>query len=69
MSEIWMEQAKNAWDIEFKTPRQYVDAKLKMLRNDMYIQPTPKEVFHLRELKTEGEINRAVASIIDRHWG
>lgn len=56
------------WDSEFKTPEQYVDFKLEMLRNEMYIEPTDKEVAHLRELKTMGDIDRAVHSIIERYW-
>ena len=61
-------QEKEAWFPEFKTPKQYVKAKLKMLRNDMWILPSKKEEVHLYSLKTQGDIDRAVASIIDRHW-
>ena len=57
------------WAEEFRNPKQYVDHKLKMLRNHMMIDPTEYEILHLRSLKTEGDIDRAVASIIDRHWG
>ena len=52
----------------FVTPEQYVDAKLVMLEGEMYIHPTFEEIAHLRSLKTEGDIDRAVASIIHRHW-
>ena len=59
---------RKSWDSNFKTIDQYVDFKLEMLRNEMYIEPTDKEVAHLRELKTMGDIDRAVHSIIERYW-
>ena len=62
------EQNRAAWDFDFKSPEQYVKGKLKMLRKEMYIQPTDAEVAHLNELKTMGDIDRAVHSIIERHW-
>lgn len=61
-------QEKEAWFPEFKTPKQYVKVKLKMLRDDMYIEPTAAEIKHLYSLKTQHDIDRAVASAIDRHW-
>lgn len=61
-------QDQENWDVEFETPEQFVEAKLIMLRNEMYIEPTKDEVAHLYELKTEHAINRAVLGIIDRHW-
>lgn len=57
------------WAEEFRNPKQYVECKLKMLRKHMYIEPTYDEILHLKTLKTRGDIDRAVASIIDRHWG
>ena len=53
---------------EFSSPERYVRAKLKMLRNEMLIEPTDAEVLHLYELKTETAIDNAVHSIIARHW-
>ena len=53
---------------DFITPEQYVDEKLEMLTVDMCIVLDDEEVRHLRTLKTEGDINRAVQSIIERHW-
>lgn len=53
---------------EFKNPKQYIKAKIKMLRNEMYIQPTEEEIDHLYLLKTDVAIDNAVHSIIDRHW-
>lgn len=61
-------QLKVKWLVEFQNPKQYVDDKLEMLRNEMYIYPSPEEIAHLRTLKTEGDIDRAVKSIINRAW-
>ena len=58
-----------SWAEEFRNPKQYVERKLKMLRSHMKIPVTEEEVVHLKTLKTRGDIDRAVASIIDRHWG
>ena len=52
----------------FKTPSQYIKAKLKMLREEMYIEPTVDEIIRLNSLVTEEDINIAVRGIIDRHW-
>ena len=57
-----------SWAADFRTPRQYVKVKLNMLERDMHIYPTKDEIKHLSELKTQGDIDRAVHSIIDRHW-
>ena len=54
---------------EYLNPRQYVKEKLKILRRDMYIDPTKAEVDHLYSLKTQGDIDRAVHTIIERAWG
>ena len=56
------------WYEEFKNPKQYIRFKLRILRTDMEIRPTKAEVAHLRELKTQGEIDRAVHGIISRAW-
>lgn len=66
--EEWKRQQNSNWDSEFITPEQYVRVKLQMLKNEMFILVTDEEEAHLYSLKTEGDINRAVASIIDRHW-
>jgi hypothetical protein len=52
----------------FKTPRQYVEAKLKILDRDFYIKPTRDEILHLYTLKTQIAIDNAVLSIINHHW-
>ena len=65
--EKWRQYNHN-WEHDFESPELYVDFKLKMLRKEMYIEPTEPEVAHLKELKTMGDIDRAVHSSIDRHW-
>ena len=61
-------QLQQAYFEEFINPEQYVKAKLKMLKNEMYIKPTEEEIAHLYSLKTDVAIDNAVHSIIDRHW-
>lgn len=53
---------------EYKNPKQYIKAKLKMLRNEMFIEPTEEEIRHLLTLRSDVAIDNAVHSIIDRHW-
>jgi hypothetical protein len=62
------EYNESQWFDEFKSPKQYVEAKIKMLMHDMYIRPTEEEVKHLMSLKTPTAIDNAVHSIIDRYW-
>lgn len=59
---------EDQWFPKFDSPEEYLKSKLRMLEYEMYIHPTQKELDHLRELKTRGDIDRAVHSIIDRHW-
>lgn len=61
-------QVAEAYCATFVTPEQYIEAKLKMLEEEMYITPTSEELSHLKSLKTEVGIDNAVRSIIDRHW-
>ena len=67
MSEEFRQRMEN-WDGEFVTPEQYVRLKLRMLRKDMYIEPSNKDIAHLRSLKSKAAIDAAVHSIIDRAW-
>lgn len=55
----------------FKTPEQYLKAKLKILTDhrSFGIQPTEEELAHLSTLKTQVQIDNAILSIIDRRWG
>ena len=56
-------QLQQNYFCEFKNPKQYIKAKLKMLQNEMYIKPTEEEVEHLYSLKTDVAIDNAVHSI------
>lgn len=46
----------------------YIRSKVKMLKNEMLIDPTEDEIRHLLELRTHVAIDNAVHSIIERHW-
>lgn len=59
---------RETWKGNFTTPEKYIARKLKMLRKDMYIEPTEEEIAHLKKMKTEGDIDRAVKTIIATHW-
>lgn len=53
----------------FKTPEQYIEQKLKILKRDFRITPTGTELKHLNTLTTQITIDNAILSIINRHWG
>ena len=53
---------------KFTTPNKYIDAKVKILEEDFKIHLTEKDIWQLREYKTEGEINAAVRAIINKYW-
>ena len=55
----------------FKNPKQYTEAKLKILSDPrgFGIQPTDEEIANIKTLKTQIQIDNAILSIIDRHWG
>jgi hypothetical protein len=46
-----------------------VQAKLKILRRDFYIDPTEEEIEHLKTLTTQISIDNAILGIINRRWG
>ena len=52
----------------FRNPKQYVEAKLKILRRDFYIEPTEEEIRHLSTFTTQVAIDNAILGIINRHW-
>lgn len=45
-----------------------VEEKIKMLRKDFLIEPTEEEIAHLKELKTEQQVETYVRIIINSHW-
>lgn len=55
----------------FKTPEQYIQAKLNILTDhrSFGIHPTEEELAHLNTLTTQIQIDNAILSIIDHHWG
>ena len=52
----------------FKTPKKYIEQKLKILRRDFHVDPTEEEISHLNTLTTQVTIDNAILSIIARHW-
>ena len=57
-----------SWYPRFENSKQYRDAKLRMLRDDMYIEPTLSELNQLSTLETEGDIDRWCRKVIERYW-
>lgn len=53
----------------FKTPEQYIEQKLKILKRDFRITATETELEHLNTLTTQIQIDNAILTIIARHWG
>ena len=62
-------EEKQEWFPDFKTPEQYVKARVKVLIRDMHIDPTEAEVEHLYSLTKQHDIDRAIHDIINRAWG
>lgn len=52
----------------FNNPKQYTKAKLKILTEDFYINPTEEELEHLKTLKMQIAIDNAILGIINRNW-
>ena len=53
---------------KFKNPEQFIEEKLEMLFHQFKIHPTNDEIAHLYEMRTEGDINLAVKTILNNHW-
>lgn len=53
---------------QFKTPKKYVEAKLKILSRDFRIKATEEEIAHLNTLTTQIAIDNAILSMINRRW-
>lgn len=75
IQEVWAKGAHDdgrfrpSYVPEFTTPDKFIEAKVAMLRDDFYIDLTYEDIAHLRSFKTEGEINAAVKTIINKHLG
>lgn len=52
----------------FKTAEKFIEAKVKMIRDDFKIQLTDEDITYLHRFKTEHDINAAVRVLIDKHW-
>lgn len=52
----------------FKTPEQYIEQKLKILKRDFRITATETELEHLNTLTTQTQIDNAILTIIAHHW-
>lgn len=74
IQDLWLKGAHDDTDFtpnyvpEFTTPEKFIEAKVKMLRDHMHIDLTDADIAHLREFKTEGEINAAVKGLINKYW-
>ena len=52
----------------FKDADKFIDAKIKMLKEDFLINLTDDDIAHLRKFKTENDINAAVRSLVNKYW-
>ena len=59
---------EDVWYGDTTSISSYIRSKVKMLKNEMLIDPTEDEIRHLLELRTHVAIDNAVHSIIERHW-
>lgn len=64
MQEVYITSHSPQWT----TPEKYIKAKLKILKRDFWIEPTEKELEHLKTLTTQVSIDNAILSIIAHHW-
>lgn len=53
---------------EFTTVEEFVDKKIKMLREDFRIKLNLDDIAHLKSLETENQVNAAVKAIINKYW-
>ena len=52
----------------FVNPEQFIDAKVKILREHFKMQITEEDIEYLRGFKTEVGINAAVRVLINKYW-
>ncbi len=48
--------------------RDYINKKIKFLRNDFYVRPTEREIKELFACRSEAAVDRKAISIIISHW-
>ena len=53
---------------KFTTAREFADAKIEMLREQMMIDLPQEDIDHLYSLHKEYEIIAAVKTLINKHW-
>lgn len=53
---------------EFVTPEGFIDERVTILREHLKIELTDEDIAHLREYRTEGEINAAIKGILNKYW-
>lgn len=51
-----------------KSLRDYINKKIKFLKNDFYIRPTEKEIKELFSCRSEAAVDRKAIRIIISHW-
>ena len=61
-------QFRPAYIPRFTTPEKFIEDKIGILREHFCIKLTDDDITYLQQFKTEGEINNAVKTIINRHW-
>jgi hypothetical protein len=61
--------AERAYIPDFTTPEQFIDEKIKILREDFYINITEEDEAYLRSFKRQNEINTAIRGLINKYWG
>jgi hypothetical protein len=67
--EEWRRQSQEPWDCsEFVNPKQYVERKIAMLKQEMFINLSPADELHLRSLTSRGAIDACVRAMINKYW-
>lgn len=72
IQEIWTRGQANMersnYIPHFTDPEKFIEAKINMLRHEFCIQVTDEDIEHLRQFKTENDINATVKTIINKYW-
>ena len=53
---------------EFVNPEQYVERKIVMLKQEMFIDLSDEDIRHMRGLTSRGAIDAAVRGMINKYW-
>lgn len=73
MTELWSDYSDDEGRLygcipKFDRADKFIDEKVNILKDQMYIQVTDEDIEYLRQFKTEGDINAAVKRIINKYW-